>query len=100
MSWFCAVRGVVCCVLCLFGTHCSLLVVSDLLHINRNPRASDCKKMATNTIAAMLDELMGRDRNLAPTEQRSEVRFDDTDVCLNTVECKRVTQCVNDANGC
>jgi len=36
--------------------------------------------MASNAIASMLDELMGRDRNLAPTEKRSDPKWDDTDV--------------------
>lgn len=30
----------------------------------------------------MLDELMGRDRNLAPTEKRREVRWDNPEVML------------------
>ena len=33
------------------------------------------------TAAQLLDELMGRDRNLAPNEHREEKRWDDTDVC-------------------
>ncbi|XP_045211703.1 luc7-like protein 3 isoform X1 [Mercenaria mercenaria] len=37
--------------------------------------------MASNALAAMLDELMGRDRNLAPTEKRSEPKWDDPEVC-------------------
>lgn len=36
--------------------------------------------MASNALAAMLDELMGRDRNLAPTEKRSDPKWDDSDV--------------------
>ena len=37
----------------------------------------------SNVLAQMLDELMGRDRNLAPTEKRSETKWDDPDVsCL------------------
>lgn len=35
------------------------------------------KKMAASQAAALLDELMGRDRNLAPTEKRAELRWDD-----------------------
>lgn len=35
----------------------------------------------SNVLAQMLDELMGRDRNLAPTEKRSETKWDDPDVC-------------------
>lgn len=31
--------------------------------------------------AALLDELMGRDRNLAPTEKRREIKYDDPEVC-------------------
>ncbi|KAL4240660.1 Luc7-like protein 3 [Mactra antiquata] len=37
--------------------------------------------MASNALAQMLDELMGRDRNLAPTEKRSEPKWDDPEVC-------------------
>lgn len=36
--------------------------------------------MAAAAAAALLDELMGRSRNLAPTEQSSEVRWDDDEV--------------------
>jgi len=36
--------------------------------------------MASHALAQMLDELMGRDRNLAPTEKRSETRWHDTEV--------------------
>jgi len=39
-------------------------------------------KMASSALAQMLDELMGRDRNLAPTEKRSDPKWDDPDVCL------------------
>ena len=31
--------------------------------------------------AQLLDELMGRDRNLAPSDHREEKRWDDADVC-------------------
>ncbi|KAI0239730.1 Luc7-like protein 3 [Lamellibrachia satsuma] len=34
-----------------------------------------------STAAALLDELMGRDRNLAPTEKRKEIKWDDPSVC-------------------
>ena len=36
--------------------------------------------MAASQAAALLDELMGRDRNLAPTEKRAELRWDDPEV--------------------
>ena len=44
--------------------------------------ANSAKKdiMATNALAAMLDELMGRDRNLAPTEKRNTTTWFDSDV--------------------
>ena len=38
------------------------------------------KTRMSNVLAQMLDELMGRDRNLAPTEKRSETKWDDPDV--------------------
>ncbi|XP_067672085.1 luc7-like protein 3 isoform X2 [Haliotis asinina] len=37
--------------------------------------------MAAGAAAALLDELMGRDRNLAPSEQRSETHWSDPEVC-------------------
>ncbi|WAQ95217.1 LC7L3-like protein [Mya arenaria] len=37
--------------------------------------------MASNALAQMLDELMGRDRNLNPTEKRNDPKWDDPDVC-------------------
>ncbi|GAB1602374.1 luc7-like protein 3 [Argonauta hians] len=37
--------------------------------------------MAAHAAAALLDELMGRDRNLQPTEKRSELKWDDPEVC-------------------
>lgn len=43
---------------------------------------ADHEKMASHALAAMLDELMGRGRNLAPSEQKSETRWDDTDVSI------------------
>ena len=36
----------------------------------------------SNPLASMLDELMGRDRDLAPTEKRSEIKWDDPDVIV------------------
>ena len=39
--------------------------------------------------AQMLDELMGRDRNLAPTEKRREIRWDSPEVIL----VKFLTKC-------
>ncbi|KAK6192197.1 hypothetical protein SNE40_003709 [Patella caerulea] len=35
----------------------------------------------SSAAAALLDELMGRDRNLQPSDQRTETRWDDKDVC-------------------
>uniref|UniRef100_T1J2U3 Luc7-like protein 3 n=1 Tax=Strigamia maritima TaxID=126957 RepID=T1J2U3_STRMM len=37
--------------------------------------------MAAAAAAALLDELMGRDRNLAPTEKKREIRWEDPQVC-------------------
>lgn len=37
--------------------------------------------MASHALAQMLDELMGKDRNLAPTEKRDQVHWSDPDVC-------------------
>ncbi|XP_048760962.1 luc7-like protein 3 [Ostrea edulis] len=37
--------------------------------------------MASHALAQMLDELMGRDRNLAPTEKRDQVHWNDPEVC-------------------
>lgn len=37
--------------------------------------------MAAAAAAALLDELMGRDRNLAPTEKKKEIRWEDPAVC-------------------
>lgn len=37
-------------------------------------------KMASHALAQMLDELMGKDRNLAPTEKRDQVHWSDPDV--------------------
>ena len=39
--------------------------------------------MAANVLASMLDELMGRDRNLAPSDRKNDTRWDDTEVRLN-----------------
>lgn len=39
--------------------------------------------MAAHAAAALLDELMGRDRNLQPTEKRSELKWDDPEVCIS-----------------
>lgn len=36
--------------------------------------------MAAAAAAALLDELMGRDRNLAPTEKKPELRWNDHQV--------------------
>ncbi|KAJ8317869.1 hypothetical protein KUTeg_002960 [Tegillarca granosa] len=36
--------------------------------------------MASNALAAMLDELMGRDRNLAPTEKKNELHWEDPEL--------------------
>ncbi len=38
--------------------------------------------MAAMSAAALLDELMGRDRNLAPSEQRSESHWSDPEVLV------------------
>ncbi|XP_062612343.1 luc7-like protein 3 isoform X2 [Saccostrea cucullata] len=37
--------------------------------------------MASHALSQMLDELMGRDRNLAPTEKRDQVHWNDSEVC-------------------
>lgn len=37
--------------------------------------------MATSQIASMLDELMGRNRNVAPNEKVREIRWSDPEVC-------------------
>ncbi|XP_060068636.1 luc7-like protein 3 [Ylistrum balloti] len=37
--------------------------------------------MASHALSQMLDELMGRDRNLAPTEKKSELHWQDSEVC-------------------
>ncbi|XP_022317212.2 luc7-like protein 3 [Crassostrea virginica] len=37
--------------------------------------------MASHALSQMLDELMGKDRNLAPTEKRDQVHWSDQDVC-------------------
>ena len=42
----------------------------------------DKKKSKMTALSAMLDELMGRDRNAAPNEKRTEVRWEDDDVSL------------------
>ena len=47
--------------------------------VNRTSQGEEREKMS-NVLAQMLDELMGRDRNLAPTEKRSETKWDDPDV--------------------
>ena len=42
-----------------------------------------------STAAALLDELMGRDRNLAPTEKRKEIKWDDPSVIYNVLIMRR-----------
>ena len=42
--------------------------------------SSSTLKMAASAAAALLDELMGRNRNLAPSDERTEVRWDDPEV--------------------
>ena len=37
--------------------------------------------MATSQIASMLDELMGRNRNVAPNENVRELQWSDPEVC-------------------
>ena len=37
-------------------------------------------EMASHALSQMLDELMGKDRNLAPTEKRDQVHWSDQDV--------------------
>lgn len=43
--------------------------------------------MASNALAAMLDELMGRDRNLAPTEKKNELHWEDSEVYISIIQC-------------
>lgn len=40
-------------------------------------------RMAKSAAAALLDELMGRNRNAAPHEQNNEVKWEDPEVKLN-----------------
>lgn len=44
--------------------------------------------MASQALASMLDELMGRDRNLAPTEKRPEPKWDDPEVIIQIIQFK------------
>jgi hypothetical protein len=37
--------------------------------------------MASSAIASMLDELMGRNRNVAPNEKGRELHWSDPDIC-------------------
>ena len=39
--------------------------------------------------ASLLDELMGRDRNLHPSDQRHELDWQDPDVCMSIVNRER-----------
>ena len=54
----------------------------SLLMDSTFPWAGGRTKMAASA-AALLDELMGRDRNLAPTEKRREIKYDDPEVPRN-----------------
>jgi hypothetical protein len=44
--------------------------------------------MAANVLASMLDELMGRDRNLAPSDRKNDTRWDDSEVKIYDVKFK------------
>ena len=48
-----------------------------------------------STAAALLDELMGRDRNLAPTEKRKEIKWDDPTVIFNYSFCVKVIRLIH-----
>ena len=41
--------------------------------------------MSKNELAAMLDELMGRDRDTHPAEQKRKFTFEDDDVCKDYI---------------
>lgn len=47
-------------------------------------------KMATHALASMLDELMGRNRNLAPSDQRNDPRWDDQEVVMQMIQLSDV----------
>ena len=53
------------------------------------PVQRENRKKMSNPLASMLDELMGRDRDLAPTEKRSEIKWDDPDV-IALFSCFRI----------
>ena len=42
--------------------------------------------MAANVLASMLDELMGRDRNLAPSDRKNDTRWDDAEVKIYDIK--------------
>lgn len=45
--------------------------------------------MAVHAAAALLDELMGRNRNIAPNEKGRELNWEDTEVIISNSQLKR-----------
>lgn len=41
-----------------------------------------CGRKMASFMAQMLDELMGRDRNANPDEKKTEIKFDNAEVCM------------------
>jgi hypothetical protein len=55
---------------------------------NNKRRAKKFEKMAVLAAAALLDELMGRNRNIAPNDKAKELNWEDPEVmCLCVMFC-------------
>lgn len=59
-----------------------------MLLSNNKRRAKKLEKMAVLAAAALLDELMGRNRNIAPNDKGKELNWEDPEVmCLCVLFC-------------
>lgn len=51
-----------------------------MLLVNNKRRVKKLEKMAVLAAAALLDELMGRNRNIAPNDKAKELNWEDPEV--------------------
>lgn len=49
--------------------------------------------MAVSAAAALLDELMGRNRNDGPNAQKKPVHWEDPEVCISYNKCTKNSIC-------
>jgi hypothetical protein len=76
-----------------------------MLISNNKRRVKKLEKMAVLAAAALLDELMGRNRNIAPNDKAKELNWEDPEVsCLCIMFCVAVLVlflvCVIDSRSC